>query len=310
MKDNLEILKNFKLDTLPDLDVVALGALELFQESPSPQVNFDQFQKPLVLGSVGALAASEMIFEGTNAVIADETTYKDIISAGDFDGAFLLSASGSKHAIEMAEALNERSIQTVLITNNKDAPAKEIVGEVHTHVFPKNREPYTYNTSTYMGMVLSKTGENPEQIYEFILDEVKKVIPKNIGEYNAYVFIVPTALQHFRSLVRIKFDELFGPYVVGRAFTTEEMKHAKTVVQSEKELFISFGSADYYHTPKQKRLNVPLPPHADYAAMMAVGYYTIGQIQKGKPGYFKGRIREYCQEASEIFGKELSPIVE
>lgn len=310
-KDNLEALRTFKLQSLPDLDVVTLGALELLDESPLPQVDFEKFKRPVALGSVNGFITSQILFEGTNALFADENSYAATLDNNpDIDGAFLLSASGSKHAIELAEALHKRGIETVLLTNNPDAPAKETVGEHNTHVFPKNREPYTYNTSTYMSIMLAKTGENPEAIWKFIEEEVVPVLPKNIAEYNAYVFIVPPQFEHIRPMLRTKYDELFGPYVVGRAFTTEEMKHAKTVVKSPKECFISFGEKNARFGEPQTRINVPLPPHADYVAMMAVSYYVVGQIQKGKPGYFKGRIAEYCREASDIFGKELTPIVE
>lgn len=308
---NLETLKDFDIDSLPDLDVVTLGALELFAATELPQVDFGEFKKPLVVGSVGAYAASTIVFNNTSAVLADESSYTGALETNpDIDGAFLLSASGSKHAIELAKELMKRNIPTRLITNNKVAPALGIVGTENTFVFPKNREPYTYNTSTYMGMIFARTKESPEAIHQFIEEQVKDLIPKNIGEYGAYVFIVPPYFHNVRKQFLIKYDELFGPYAVGRAFTTEEMKHAKTVVTSPKEVFISFGEKDPQAHLRSNYVHIPLPEGADYAAMMAIAYYTVGRIQAGKPAYFKGRIREYCREASEIFGNELKPIVE
>ena len=38
-----------------------------------------------------------------------------------------------------------------------------------------------------------------------------------------------------------KFDELFGPMITTRVYTPEQTKHAKTVIDSDTELFISFG---------------------------------------------------------------------
>jgi hypothetical protein len=44
--------------------------------------------------------------------------------------------------------------------------------------------------------------------------------------------------------------------------------------------------------------------------MMAIGYYTVGQIQKAHPDYFKQNIESYCAKVSELFGVKINPIVE
>ena len=310
-KDNLEALRTFDLQSLPDLDVVTLGALELLDETPLPQVDFTAFKRPLVVGSGNAAVTGKILFSEVDAIFADESSYAEKLDTIDsIDGAVLISASGSKHAVGIAEALQKRSLSTILLTNNTDAPAMEVVGEHNTHVFPKNREPYTYNTSTYMGMLLSKTGENPEEIHAFIENVVHQSLPANLGSFDAYYLTVPDRFTLVREMFATKFDELFGPRLMGRIFTLEQTKHAKTVIPMEKELFISFGEQNTDFGLRQNRLNVPLPERADFVAMMAIGYYVIGQIQKAKPAYFKGRVVEYCREISEVFGKEITPIVE
>lgn len=309
--DNYKELQKFDLHSLPDLDVVTLGALELMNQTRLPQVDFDLFKRPLVVGSGNAAVTGKLLFSDIDAVFADESSYMQKLDSVDtIDGAVLISASGSKHAVEIAEELKRRSLPVMLLTNNQSAPAKEIVGEVHTYVFPKNREPYTYNTSTYMGMLLSKTGENPEELHDFVLNTVNKALPANLCEYDAYYLTVPDTFTLVREMFATKFDELFGPRLMGRIFTLEQTKHAKTVIPMEKELFISFGERNEHFGLHNNRLYIPLPERADFVAMMAIGYYVIGKIQKGKPGYFKGRIAEYCREASDIFGKEITPIVE
>ncbi|MCL4357545.1 hypothetical protein M1512_01455, partial [Patescibacteria group bacterium] len=55
--------------------------------------------------------------------------------------------------------------------------------ELSVHVFPKNRETYTYNTSTYMSMILSYTRENPSQIKRFILENTATLALLDLWRY-------------------------------------------------------------------------------------------------------------------------------
>ncbi len=58
------------------------------------------------------------------------------------------------------------------------------------------------------------------------------------------------------------FDELFGPMLTGRCYTWRQTLHAKNVVESERELFISFGYDNELFGHEDARLNIPLPPNA------------------------------------------------
>ena len=303
-----EILQTFDKHSLPDLDVVVLGALELFDEVPVPHFDTSQFARPLVLGSVNAEVTGRILFEKRDAIYADEGTYKEKIK--NVKSVVVISASGKKHAIEITKHLKEKNISSWLLTNNPEAPAREHVNASRVLVFPRNREPYTYNTSTYMGIILGSTREDPAAIHEFITTKIVESIPENLGDYDAFYLIIPPAFVTIRDMFLTKFDELFGGRVSGRVFTFEQTKHAKTVVPSEKELFISFGVENTLFGGPNQRLHIPLPEHAGYVAMMAVGYYVIGHIQKQQPPYFKKHIQEYTAQASEIFGHVLKPIVE
>ena len=95
----------------------------------------------------------------------------------EIDGAVLFSASGSKHAVLIAEVLKERSVETWLLTNNVNALAKRFIPDERIIIFPKNREPYTYNTSTYLGMILSKTKEDPAEIRRFLEKKISPLVP-------------------------------------------------------------------------------------------------------------------------------------
>ena len=303
------VLEQFDEQNLPDLDTVVLDALELFDGASLPQVT-QQFREPLVVGSVGAYTTGKIIFNDTNAVFADESTFEHVLDhAPDVDGAYIVSASGGKHAPHIAKTLSERNIARVLLTTNPDAPAKEFIESDSVLVFPKNREPYTYNTSTYLGMIFARTGENPAAVAAHVTDVVTPQLRTDLSQYQAFTFILPKRYGVIAELIRTKFDEMFAPIVTGRAFTEEEIKHAKTVIPSKKECFISIGVTGGQYGDIENRMHVPLPENADYAAVMATSYYIVGTIQKQHPPYFKENIAAYCKRASQIFGEKLSVIV-
>jgi len=309
-RSNLTIVRSFNEQSIPDLDVALLGALELFAEMPPPPFPTLPYTRPLVVGSEGAAVTGRMLFDDADAVFANESTYEARLAAvPGIDGAVIISASGGKHAVPTARRLKEKGIPATLFTNNPDAPAHKFLEKGSLIVFPKNREPYSYNTSTYLGMILSKTRESPADIHAFITESVLSKIPENLGAYDAFFLIVPECFDTFRSMLATKFDELFGPKVSVRVFTLEQAKHAKTIVSSESECFISFGEPqDLFGTP-DRRVHIPLPDTAGFAAMMAIGYFTVGAIQKQHPPYFKNTIAEYTKKASEVFGSTIPIIV-
>lgn len=287
---------------LIDLDVCVINALDLFIKEKLPAMKIN-FKRPLVVGSGNAAATGRIVFDSTDAVFADEGNYlHKLKTKKGIDGCILISASGGKHAPIIAKELKKRGLPIILFTNNKDAPAKEFVNQIY--IFPKNPEPYTYNTSTYLSMILSTSKEDPEKIKELI----KKVKVPNLKKYDSYYMIVPEEFDLAREMFATKFDELFGSKITGRVFTPEQTKHAKTVVPSDKELFISIGYDNKLFGTK--RLNFDLPKKSGYGTLIALGYYIIGNIQKQNEPYFKKNIVSYTKRASKIFGKNIKPIVE
>ncbi len=288
---------------LINLDQGVLNALQLFQDQGLPSLKLPSFKRPLVVGSGNAAVTGKILFQDRDAVFADESTYLQKLNAiKNIDGCVLISASGGKHAPIIAKELQQRKKKIILLTTNVDALAREYVDEMV--VFPKLPEPYTYNTSTYLGMILSTTKENPREI----LNHIQKIkIPQNLKRYDSFFMIVPPEFELIREMFLTKFDELFGSRVSGRVFTVEQAKHAKTIVPSDKELFISFGWKNTLFG--KHRWNISLSKDADYGALMAMGYYIIGQIQNQHPPYFKQNIEKYCKETSKMFGERIGVMV-
>lgn len=313
MPNHQEILKTFDINSLPNLDIVVLGALELFQSTTLPKIAIP-FQKPIVVGSGNAAATGQILFGDVNAVMADESTFSQkLAQTSDCDGVVIISASGGKHAPIIAAKAAKAGKNIALITNTPNSPAaqQERGNDAFSeYVLPKNREPYTYNTSTYLGMILAKTGEDAEAIQQYIETVVDGVSLPDFSNYQKYFVIVPPEFSNVARMLQIKFIELFGREIARDVETSEYMRHAVTVVPSDNELFISFGEENKTWGKPENRLFIPLPEGAGYGAMIAVGYYIVGKIQAAYPHLFKDNIAAYTTQVSELFGSAILPIVE
>jgi len=309
-------MKEFNPKSLIDLDRCVLNALDLFMDLKTkfPRPNLAQFQRPLVVGSGNAIATGRIIFDTMDAVFADEGTYQGKLDAiRAIDGVVLFSASGGKHAPIIAKDVKARGRKIILFTCNPSSLAREDVDEAH--VFPSRAEPYTYNTSTYMGMLMSCLIRQPRAEARRILEHIRQVVDpalqdfgKRLGDYNAFYLLVPEEFELIRIMLATKFVELFGRRIARDVFTWEQSKHATTVVETPKELFLAFGRENT--VLGKERLNIPLPKNPTYPAILAVGYYVIGKLQTQKPPWFKQSIESFAKRASEAFGQTIKPIVE
>ncbi len=308
-----DILNSFDINNLPDLDTVVMGALELFEQAEIPKIDMSHYKHPLVVGSGNAEATGRIIFHDIDAVFASESNYiEELESIQDIDGVVLISASGSKHAPIIAKNSKQHGRHVTLITNTEHSIADAELDHKHpydSYVFPKNREPYTYNTSTYMGMILGKTGEDPSSIKQFINQHTSQINWPDFSQFDKYYLIVPPEFAGIIRMLQVKFIELFGRNIARDVETSEYVRHATTVAEAD-EMFISFGEENTTWGKPENRLHVPLPDNAGYGAMMAIGYYTVSQIQKQHPQYFKQNIAKYTEEVSKIFGQTITPIVE
>lgn len=299
-KSNYNIMQNFTLKNIPDLDVCVLGALELFNSVKLPKIDTPK-GKMIVIGSGNALATGKIIFRNDDAIFASESDYEEKLRNIKFQVGVVISASGGKHAPIIVKKLKSKRIKTILITNNENAMAKKFSDK--TFVLPKQREPYTYNTSTYLGMIFASEKENVKEIY----NHLNKIKVPSMKRYDSFYLILPPRFDSVREMLVTKFDELFGPMILGRVYTTEQTKHAKTITPSSKELFISFGGKN--NTYGKHRLFIPLPKNCGFGGLIATAYYVIGKIQKQKEPYFKNNILNYTKESSRIFKQEIKAIV-
>ncbi len=299
-------------NNLPNLDETVLAALAFFAKNKPPRLNLKQFSFPVVVGSGNAFNTAQILFSGSPAIIVSESnfkktlnTYKGLIKNKTISSALIISASGEKDSIWETKLAKKSGLKTILLTCSPNSSAAKLADKVI--VYKKLPEPYTYNVSTYLGIILSASGEEAINVEKFI-SAFK--ITRDLKKYNAYSFILPDEFGAIAPMLEIKRNELFGPYVSLRAFSFGEARHAKFINNSDKELVISFGENKYFGL-KANRLELKMPKDTKSGLVMALAYYLIGKIQASKPAYFKKNIATFCKNGPLAYGskKPFSVIV-
>jgi hypothetical protein len=286
------------VNNMPNLDEIVIQALNFFIENHPPRINTDEFKSPFVIGSGNAYNTGLILFSNKDAVFADESNFRNIITASNkktSDGlprdAVIISASGGKDSIWEVELAKQNGLKTTLLTTKAESGAAKVADR--TIVFKSIAEPYTYNTSTYMGMILGTTDENPAEIKNYA-ESLK--FPDLFSSYKGYAFVVPDQFMQICPMLDTKKDELFGPHLSIRAFSQGHARHAKFVMRTPEELVISLGQKNEYFGDPHHRWDIELPENIRFAGIMATTYYIIGKIQTSKPPYFKKNITNYAED--------------
>ena len=289
-----------------NLDEAVLNALDFFIKSPPPSFNINKFDLPFVVGSGNAYNTGQILFSDKAAIFADESnfkekinSYKKVIDKKLIKDAVIISASGGKDSVWELELAKKYKLRTTLLTTKKDSEAANVTENVI--VFESLDEPYTYNTSTYMGMILASTKEDVNKIEKFIKN-IK--FPHNFDDFSAYSFVLPDKYLNICPMLDIKKSELFGPLLSIRAFSQGHARHAKFVIRSPKELVISIDSKNKFFGNPESRWDIQIPEDFSFAAMMAITYYIVGKIQDSKKDYFKKNIKNYVSDyGPKAYGK-------
>jgi len=285
-------------ENIPNLDQTVMQALDFFIANPLPRIDASKFKSPFVIGSGNAFNTGLIIFSGRDATFADESNFRSTISSsskqtqqGELRDVVVISASGSKDAPSEIKLAKENGLKTTLLTTKVNSDAARIADEIK--VYKSIPEPYTYNTSTYMGMILSATGENPARIKEFI-ESLK--LPENFTDHKSFTFVVPDEFMQICPMLDIKDNELFGPHSTIRAYSQGHARHAKFVIRDENELVMTLGNKNEHFGDPNHRFDIDIPEGIDYGGIMALTYYLVGKIQESKPPYFKKNIARYVSE--------------
>ncbi len=284
--------------TLPTLDEIVLQTLDFYIRTPPPTLDLSSYSMPFVVGSGNALSTGKVLFSGKAAIFADESNFKATAAAYDqavkkglMTDCVVISASGEKDSVWEIELAKSLGLKTTLLTCKPNSTAATLADQVVA--YKSIAEPYTYNTSTYLGMILSTTREDPSAIQKQI---EALVLPKGYTNYISYAFVLADPYVNVAPMIMVKGDELFGPHVMVRAVADGHARHAKFVHRWERELVISVGVDNTYFGDPNHRWHIALPEHVSYGTVMAMTYYLVGRIQKAKPPYFMDDIEAFCKD--------------
>lgn len=291
---------------IPTLNQTVLSTLQFFATNKPPTFQVDTYNLPFVVGSGNALSTGKIIFSEKAAIFADESSfkstiqsYKPVIEKGLISQAVVISASGEKDSVWELELAKKMGLSTTLFTCKQGSSAAKIADKVIA--CRSIAEPYTYNTSTYLGMILASTGEDPNKILDFMKG---LRIPSDLTQYEAYAFALTDLYLNITPMVVVKRDELFGPHIMIRSFTFGHARHAKFVHPWEKELVISIGEENNHFGVPDHRWNIDLPSFASFGTVMALCYDICGLIQEAKHPYFKENITAFCTDyGPKAYGK-------
>jgi hypothetical protein len=289
-----------------NLDKSVIDALDFFAQNKPPKLDLEKFSLPFVVGSVNAFNTGTILFSGKAAVFADESSFKSVIESykpalesGMIKDAIVISASGEKDSVWEVELAKQYGLKTTLLTCNADSSAAKIADEVLA--YRKIAEPYSYNMSTYLGMMLSVTGENPAEI-KTAIEQLS--FPENFSSYESFSFVLPDKFVNICPMIETKEHEMFGGHVNIRAFSQGHARHAKFIIPWNKELVISFDQENKFFGDPAHRWDIKLPENANFGTMMSMAYYICGKIQESKPPYFAENIANYCNDyGPKAYGK-------
>lgn len=292
---------------IPYLDEIVHSSLDFFVENPPLIIDISKFSLPFVVGSGNAINTGKILFSEHAAIFADESNFKTTVSAykpvvekGLIRDAVIISASGEKDSVWESELSKKLGLKTTLLTCKPNSTAAKIADRVIS--YKSIAEPYTYNTSTYLGMILSATGENPREIKQYISN---LVLPLGFDQYISYAFILHDMFVNIAPMIMVKGDELFGPHVMIRAVAEGHARHAKFVHRWDKELVMSLGVVNKYFGDPAHRWDIRLPTGTNFGFVMAVTYYLCGMIQKAKPPYFMKNVGVFCSDyGPKAYGKQ------
>jgi len=289
-----------------NLDENVVRALDFFSKNQPPKLDLKKLNFPFVIGSGNAYNTGMILFSRQAAVFADESNFRPLIEShnpmikkGIIKDAVIISASGEKDSVREIELAKKHRLKTTLLTCTAGSSATKIADR--TLVYRKIAEPYTYNVSTYLGMILSSTMEDSKKILSF-LSRIR--MPKNFNTYRNYAFILPDSFVNICPMLDIKKSELFGSYVSIRAFSRGHARHAKFIHRSEKELVISINGKNKFFGHPKHRWDLKLPNASNFATVLCLAYFLIGKIQAAKLPYFKKNIEAYCRDYGPLaYGK-------
>jgi len=266
-RGQIKDLKNIKT-----LDFYVLRAIEHLEGLRLPEIKIEINDKNIFLGSGSAACLAELFTKRFGGFSRNVNNYKRFFKKADnknIGSTYIISASGGKDAVKMADFLVKAGLETTLITCNEEAPAKKLSEK--TIVFPALQEPPTYNVSTYSSMIYWLFGENINKIKK-ILRQLK--IP-NLRKYKYIFFLAADEYDVIAKMASRKVAEtLEGIGSNGDGFSNSA--HGMLRQPNKQRLVFCLNQS---WPEKEDVYSISIDSHL---GLMLASYYVIGKNQTKK----------------------------
>jgi hypothetical protein len=269
------------------LDSYVIKTLDVIGSWEYPQVNITKSDKNVFMGSGSAVCVSQMFnykFGGISLSADQYLAFLQNATEKEYN-IYILSASGGKDAVNMAQACKDAGMQASLITCNQDAPCKDLVKEMF--VFPSFVDPPTYNVSTYFGMVYWLFKENPREARDFVL-KLKKI---NLRKFKSIFFVSDDLHAPIAKMATRKVGECLEN-IMANGEGQSQATHGVILQPNKHRLIIRLNTNFPVNNSKFYDINID-----SFLGLLASTYYLIGQNQKNSD--IKNTINNYSKTVQE-----------
>lgn len=276
------------MDTkIEKLDSYVIKTLDVIGSWEYPQVDIKKSDFNIFMGSGSAVCVAQMFTYKFGGVSLSADQYLAFLqnTTEKQHNIYILSASGGKDAVNMAQACKEYGMPASLITCNQDAPCKDLVKEIF--VFPSFVDPPTYNVSTYFGMVFWLFGENPRDVRDFVL-KLKKI---NLKKYKSIFFVSDDLHTPIAKMATRKVGECLEN-VMANGEGQSQAAHGVVLQPNKHRLIIRLNCNFPVNNQKYYDINTDT-----FLGLLASTYYLIGQNQKNSD--IKNTINNYSKIVKE-----------
>jgi hypothetical protein len=145
-------MEDQKIETL---DHYVLKTIENLPKWEYPKLEIKKTSRNVFVGSGDADNTGRILaqnFGGCGFSVVDYKRFFENNPERD-SNIYIVSASGGKDGVKMAQWLTQNNWQPKLITSNPDPPAGKFLRPEDIYVYPAFTEPPTYNVSTYAAML-------------------------------------------------------------------------------------------------------------------------------------------------------------
>ncbi len=180
-------MENQKIEKIEKLDFYARKTLDSLAGWRYPELKIEKTSRNVFVGSGDADNTGRILaqnFGGVGFSVVDYKRFFENNPVRDLN-VYIVSASGGKDGVKMAQWLTENGWQPKLITSNPEPPAGKFLKPENIFVFPAIAEPPTYNVSTYAAMLYGILKEDISGIKE----RIEKLSVPDLRKYKFIFFL-------------------------------------------------------------------------------------------------------------------------